>query len=70
MIKIEIYISQYLAINGVMKFEKMLEILDHHDMRITKKELIKIIKNIKGIAVYKDYICFEDVDQFIDEFKK
>ncbi len=53
-----------------MKFEKMLEILDHHDMRITKKELIKIIKNIKGIAVYKDYICFEDVDQFIDEFKK
>ena len=65
--KLEIYISQYLAINGVIKLEKMLEILEYHNMKITKKELIKAIKNIEEIVICKEYICFKEMEGDIEQ---
>lgn len=65
--KTEIYISQYMAINGIIKIEKMLEILEHHNIKTTKTELIKAVKNIEDITIYKEYICFEDTEKNIDE---
>lgn len=63
--EIKFYIIGYILINGVIKVDKLLEILrEYHDIDITKKELINIIKyDIEEInaTAFKDYICYSKI---------
>lgn len=65
--KIDIYVEQYMMINGVIELDKMIEILEYHDIKKERKELIKIIKKHDGIDVYKNYICFSGMEGMIKE---
>lgn len=64
--KIDIYIWQYVSINGVITLEKMLEILKCHNINTTKKEVIKIVKKSDDLNVCKEYICFKGLESEID----
>ena len=55
--KIEVYINAYLNINGTIKIDKLLKIInEEHNIKITKNKLIKAIKQIEEIKIYEDYI--------------
>lgn len=61
--KKEVYIINYVGINGIITIDKLLEILNNeHNLKTTKKDIIKIAKK-NELSIIENYVC-------IDDFKK
>lgn len=55
--KIEMLITMYLSINGVIRIQDMIQMLElYHEIKVSKKELLKIISKIDDIKVSREYI--------------
>lgn len=69
--KKEIYIINYVTINGVIKIDKLVDLLtNNHKLKTNKKEIIKIVKDNSiddNICVIDDYICTTNFDK--EDFK-
>jgi hypothetical protein len=63
-------ITIYLNINGIIRIDKLLDIINnYHNVKLTKKELITYVKKNEVLSLVDDCICIvsyeDDVDFFI-----
>lgn len=70
--KIEVYITTYMTINGVMETDVMLELLEvEHNIKVTLSEIKEIIKEIDSIIIKGKYIQVEGLEkEYIEEIMK
>ena len=65
--KKEIYIINYVTINGIIKIDKLVDLLtNNHQLKTNKKEIIKIVKDNSiddDVCVIDDYICTTNFDK-------
>lgn len=65
--KKEIYIVNYLTINGIIKIDKVVDLLtNNHNLKTNRKEVIKIVKENNfddRICIINDYICTADFEK-------
>lgn len=62
--KINAYINVYLLINGIIEIDKLVEIINnYHNIKVSKKELIKIAKQIEEIHIIDNYLSVVDFDK-------
>lgn len=62
--KIEAYINVYLIINGIIEIDKLVEIINNnHNLKVTKKELIKIANQIEETYIIDNYLSVGDFDE-------
>ncbi len=55
--KLEIYVINYMGINGIISVDKLIEILNkEHNLKVTKKKLEKILKE-NDFPIVENYVC-------------
>ena len=66
--KIEVYINAYVILNGIIKVDKLLKIInEEHNIKITKNKLIKEISKIEELKIHKDYLMGKENEE--EEFQ-
>ena len=62
--QIEVYITTYMTINGVMETEVLLELLEvEHHIKLTISELKQVLKKLDGIIVKGKYLQIEGLEK-------
>lgn len=65
--KLEIYVINYVGINGIISVDKIIEILNkEHNLKVTKKKLEKILKE-NEFPIVENYACCLDFSK--EDFK-
>ena len=58
--KKEVYIINYVGINGIITIDKLLEILNNeHNLKTTKKDILKIAKK-NEFSIIENYVCVDN----------
>lgn len=66
--KKEVYIINYVGINGIITIDKLLEILNNeHNLKTTKKDILKIAKK-NEFSIIENYVCVDNFgkEEFLD----